>query len=126
MTLRQYLVWMLLSTLLCWGGWFAVIATVDPTQSGWVGYALFYAALCLSLVGTFSLLGLSVRSLARKHEPVTRHAATSFRQSLLLTVLVAVALMLQSRSLLTWWNLAAFIATLTILEFFMISFRSGR
>jgi hypothetical protein len=126
MTLRQYLLWMLLSTALCWLGWFSVVEAVDPTESGWIGYAAFYAALCLALVGTFSVIGLAARSLLRRHEPISRHAATSFRQSLLLTVFLAGSLVLQSHALLTWWNLLLFVATLTIAEFFLISFRSGR
>lgn len=126
MTLRQYLVWMLLMTGLCWLGWWAVVSIVDPGGSGALGLALFYATLVLSLIGTFSIVGLAGRALARRHEPISRHASTAFRQSVLLTGLVAGSLALQSRSLLTWWNLLLFIATLTFLEFFLISVRSGR
>lgn len=126
MTLRQYLFWMLLSTALCWLGWLSVVLTIDPVSSGWLGFAAFYAALALSLVGTFSIAGLAARSLLRRHEPVSRHAAVSFRQSLLLTVFLSGSLALQSRALLTWWNFLLFLATLTVTEFFLISFRSGR
>lgn len=126
MTLRQYLFWMLISTALCWLGWLSIVSAVDPAGAGWLGFFIFYAALCLSLIGTFSIIGLAARSMLRRHEPVSRHAGTSFRQSLLLTVLLAGSLFLQSRSLLTWWNLLLFVATLTAMEFFLISFRSSR
>lgn len=126
MTLRQYLFWMLISTALCWLGWLSVIGMVDPAGAGWMGFFIFYAALCLSLIGTFSVIGLAARSLAHRHEPVSRHAATSFRQSLLLTAFLAGSLILQSHAMLTWWNLLLFVATLTVMEFFLISFRSGR
>lgn len=126
MTLRQYLFWMLLSTALCWLGWLSIVGAVDPMNAGWIGFFIFYAALCLSLIGTFAVIGLAARSLLHRHEPVSRHAATSFRQSLLLTAFLAGSLLLQSHALLTWWNLLLFIATLTVMEFFLISFRSGR
>src|SRR5688572_19215662 len=126
MTLRQYFFWMILATALCWIGWWSVVRVIDPAEGGLLGFFLFYAALCLALIGTFSVAGLAFRALTRRHEPVSRHAATSFRQSVLLTCLMAGSLMLQSRSLLTWWNLLLFIATMTVLEFFLISFRSGR
>ncbi len=126
MTLRQYFFWMALATALCWLGWASVLWTIDPAGAGVLGLFLFYAALCLAFIGTFSIAGLAFRALAHRHEPVSRHAATSFRQSVLLTLLLAGSLALQSRSLLTWWNLMLFVATMTILEFFLISFRSGR
>ena len=126
MTFRQYLFWMALSTALCWLGVFAVIQIVDPSEAGVLGVLLFYAALSLALIGTFSALGMVVRAGLHRHEAVSRHVAVSFRQSLLLTVLVVGSLVLQSRSLLTWWNLLLFAGTLTFLEFFLVSFRSAR
>ncbi len=126
MTLRQYFFWMILSTALCWLGWLSVVWMVDPAEAGALGVFLFYSALCLALIGTFSVVGLGSRALLHRQEPVSRHAATSFRQSVLLTCLMAGSLALQSRSLLTWWNLMLFVATMTVLEFFLISVRSGR
>lgn len=126
MTFRQYLLWMAISTALCWLGVFSIISIVDPAAGGILGLLLFYAALCLALIGTFSMLGMIFRAALRRHEAVSRHVAVSFRQSLLLTVLVVGSLMLQSRALLTWWNLLLFAGTLIMLEFFLISFRSGR
>lgn len=126
MTLKQYFGWMMLSTLLCWLGWLSVIWTVDPSKAGFLGIFLFYAALSLSLLGTFSVAGLGVRVILSKHEPLTRHAATSFRQGVLLTILLTVSLALNSKSILTWWNLLIFCSTMTVLEFFLISYKSHR
>ena len=126
MTLRQYLFWMALATALCWLGWLSVVWTVDPSETRLLGLVLFYATFCLALIGTFSVLGLGMRALVRRQDPVSRHAATSFRQSVLLTCLLAGALALQANALLTWWNLLLFIGTMTVLEFFLISVRSGR
>ncbi len=126
MTLRQYLFWMALATALCWLGWASVVWTIDPSEARALGLFLFYATLSLALIGTFSVTGLSVRALLRRHAPITRHAAASFRQGILLTLLLNGSLALQSHSLLTWWNLLLFVATMTFLEFFLISIRTGR
>lgn len=126
MTLRQYLFWMLSTTALCWLGFLAIVEVIDPIEGGTLGFSLFYSALSLSLLGTFSILGLLVRALLRRHEPTQRHATTSFRQGLLLTLLLAGSLFLRSHALLTWWNLLLFIGTVTAAEFFLISFRPGR
>ncbi len=126
MTLRQYLFWMLLSTALCWVGCFSIVTNLDPLTAGWPGFAMFYAILILALIGTFSMLGLALRALRHPGEPLSRHAAVSFRQSLLLAAFAAGSLFLQSRSLLTWWNLLLFLATLAVAEFFLASFRTGR
>ena len=126
MTLRQYLFWMLLSTALCWLGWFAVLETVDHATAGLLGFVLFYASFSLALLGTFAMIGLAARAQFKRHELISRHVSTSFRQGLLLTCLFGGALFLQSRSVLTWWNLLLFTGTLTVLEFFLVSIRSGR
>lgn len=126
MTLRQYLTWMLFSTALCWAGWTAVVVTVDPSETGRLGFALFYATLALSLLGTFAIAGLLGRALFRRREAAVRHVASSFRQGLLLSGFVTGSLALQSHGLLSWWNLLLFVATLTVLEFFLISMRSVR
>lgn len=123
MTLRQYLFWMLLSTGLCWIGWFVVLQAIDPASAGLFGFVLFYATLGLSLIGTFAVMGLTARALLRRQEAISRHVAVAFRQSLLLACLLIAALMLQGRGLLTWWNLLLLAATLTVLEFFLTSFR---
>ncbi len=117
---------MALSTTLCWIGVFSIVNIVDPLESPTLGLVLFYAALSLALLGTFSALGMLSRTALRRHEAVTRHIASSLRQSLLLTALVVGALFLQSRTILTWWNLLLFAGTLVFLEFFLISFRSSR
>ena len=126
MTLRQYLFLMLITTLLCWLGWFSVVSSIDPAMSGSLGYVLFYSALSMALIGSFSMVGLFLRSLLRKEAPVSRHAAISFRQALLLTALMIGSLFLRSRSLLNWWNLLLFVSTLTAMEFFLISMRKSR
>ena len=122
MTLRQYLLLMAVGTALAWSGVGLIIATVDPTDTQPVVFGVFYACLWLALTGLLSLVGFVFRvALLKKQLVVSRHVAVSFRQAVLLSLLVVVALFLQSRSLLTWWNALLIVAALTVLEFFFIS-----
>lgn len=76
----------------------------------------------LALTGTLSVIGFLLRAaLLRQQFVVSRHVAVSFRQAVLLALLIVVALFLQSKSLLTWWNALLIVAALTVLEFFFIS-----
>jgi hypothetical protein len=129
MTLRQYLILMAAGTALAWAAVGAIIFTVDPSAAPTIVFAVFYASLFLALTGTLSIVGFLLRIfLLRKQLVVSRHVAISFRQAVLLALLIVIALFLRSRSLLTWWNALLIVAALTVLEFFFISTKvpSGR
>ncbi len=127
MTLRQYLALMLAGTALSWTAVGLIVTSVDPTDTQPVIFAIFYASLGLALVGTFSTVGFILRNrLLSRDSVMSRQVAVSFRQSVLLTVLVIAALIMQSRSLLTWLNAGLLVGTITLLEFFFISTKIKR
>jgi uncharacterized membrane protein len=72
-------------------------------------------------VGTFSLLGFFIRFIFNKNKFASKQVLVAFRQSILLSVLVVVALFLQSLKLVSWWNLLILITFLTSGEIFFIS-----
>ena len=121
MSLKQYIFLMLLGTVLCWGAWLLVIFYLDPDSAGWLGFAFFYSSLFLALVGSFALLGLGFRLFILRHEVVFRQVTIAFRQALSFAFVVVAALFLQSREVLTWWNMLFLIAMLTILEFAVVA-----
>ncbi len=122
MTLRQYLILMTAGTALSWIAVGLIVATVDPDKAPFVVFAVFYASMFLALTGTFSVVGFLLRIvLLRQQLVISRHVAVSFRQSLLLAVLLIIVMYLASRSLLNWWNALTVVAGLTIFEFFFIS-----
>ena len=110
-------------TILTWSAWVLVLSQFEPTSAGWLGFTMFYASLYLALVGTFSLLGLTLRRIINPTELPYRHVATAFRQSFSFAFLVVAALFLQSRTLLTWWNTLFLITALTFLEFAILAVR---
>ena len=126
MTLRQYLFLMVVTTALCWFGWYLVISDVDPIGGGWLSLAIFYLSLSLAAVGTLAVAGLIGRAVFRPHEAVTRHVMVSFRQGILLTAVLVAALILQSFSKLGWGNAVLLIGAATLIEVFFASFKAER
>lgn len=105
MTLKQYLIIMLLATVFCWVAWWFVITNVDPFQADVMGFIFFYASLFCSLVGTVSILSFLFRSFFfRSGEPMFRYVKRSFRDALFIAIFLILSLYFQSRNYLHWWN----------------------
>jgi len=122
MTIRHYLLLMLMGTALSWGAIVLIMTMVDPTGTQPLIFAVFFASLFLALTGTFSVLGFISRiAVLGKGFHLSKQVAVSFRQAAILSLLVTVALFLQSRSLLNWWNAALIVALATVIESFFIT-----
>lgn len=127
MTLRYYLILMGLGTALAWGTVALIVTMVDPASTQVVVFGVFYASLFMALTGTFSIMGFASRVVVlRKYDLIARQVAISFRQAVMLALLIVVALFLQGRSLLTWWNALLLVALLTVLESFFVTARASR
>ena len=124
MSLRSYILLMLLTTVACYLALFAVIYYFDPQNGGPIALTFFYASLFLSLLGTFSLIGLIVRIIFTSSQLVFKKVVVSFRQGIWFSLLVITSLFLQSVNLLGWKNIAFLILALAILELFFMSYKS--
>ena len=84
-------------------------------------YVSFFAILC----SAFALAGWLVRRLARWGKvPMTMTQAlhqleSSFRQGVLLSVVISIALFLQSRRILEWWNITGLAAIVITVEYWL-------
>ena len=126
MSIKVYNLVMLLATLLAWLGFFIIIRSFDPTDGSWLVYTMFYSLLFLSILGTLSLLGFLTRNLlVRKKVRPRLMAAESFRQGIIFSAVLIVALMLQAGRVLTWWNIALLIILATVIEFVILIFRQN-
>ena len=123
MTLKTYLTIMLLGTAICWAAWVVVINSIDPETTNLVGLLLFYSSLFLAIVGASAILGFLVRFILLRQELVFRQVVRAFRQSFLLAAVVVASLIMQSSHLFTWYNALFLIIGLTVLEFFLISYK---
>ncbi|OGF18519.1 hypothetical protein A3G56_03020 [Candidatus Falkowbacteria bacterium RIFCSPLOWO2_12_FULL_45_10] len=123
MTLKTYLTIMLLGTAICWAAWVVVINSIDPETTNLVGLLLFYSSLFLAIVGASAILGFLVRFILLRQELVFRQVVRAFRQSFLFAAVIIASLILQSFHLFTWYNALFLIIGLTVLEFFLISYK---
>jgi hypothetical protein len=108
---------------MCWAVFFFVLGTVNPEITNWVGFMLFYLSLFLSLVGTSAIIGFLVRFVGLKKTLAFRSVAEAFRQSFLFSFLAVASLFLLSKNLFSWFNLVFLVIGLSVLEFFLISYK---
>ncbi|KKR07568.1 MAG: hypothetical protein UT32_C0009G0029 [Parcubacteria group bacterium GW2011_GWC2_39_14] len=123
MSIGRFFLVLGLATGLCWLAWIAVLFFMNPAENSPVALILFYLSLCLSLIGTFLFIGYLVRGLTNQTEMPYKHVKAASRQAVLFTVLIVLALMLQSYRFLTWWNLLILVALLGFVELFFISYK---
>lgn len=126
MSIRQYVLLMLIGTILSWVAFGAVTANISPDSAGLVGFALFFSTLYVSLVGTFALVGLMLRKMVMKSELPTRQVWVSFRQSFSFALLVVVALFLEREELLYWWNVLFLVIALSFVEVAILLLQRNR
>jgi hypothetical protein len=118
----MYLMVMSLATAFCWTAFLSICLTVNPEVTNWVGFALFYASLGLSLLGTIALLGFFVRFIVLKRALAFRAVKEAFRQSFLFSFFVLSVLFFLSKDLFNWINLAVLVIGLSVFEFFLLSY----
>jgi hypothetical protein len=117
---------MSVTTLICWGIFAGVVMNIDPTDTNWPGFVMFYAALFLALLGTSAIIGFLFRFLMLKQQLAFRAVGEAFRQSFLFVILILASLFLLSRHLFTWTNIAFLVVGLALLELFLISYSRSR
>ena len=126
MTLKNYLFVMTALTLACFGIFFFVANTINPFSTNWVGYALFYFSLFLSLSGLATIIAFLIRFVALKKELAFNLVKVSFRQSFLFSLFCVIALFLKANDLFNWLNLVLLILIFSVLELFLINYKKSR
>lgn len=121
MTLKAYLILMIIATLICWIAFGFILWTVNPEVTNTIGFLLFYLSLFLAASGTAAIIGFVVRFVGLKRELVFNSVKQAFRQSFLFAFLIVSALFLLSKDLFSWGNLFLLVLGLSILEYFLIS-----
>lgn len=122
MTLKSYLWGMRMGTALSLAAWVMVLFYVDPGKSGAIGQAFFYLTALLFLSGLFILLFTwSRRKFAGGDAAALACLGVSFRQGILLAVLAALLLALQSFRVLTWWDGLLVVAGICLVELYFLT-----
>lgn len=119
MTLKQYIATMIAATIMCFTAWMFVIMNVDPFRSSAIAFFFFYISFFFSLVGLLSVvLFFTYKKVSRVPKPMFRYVQKSFRESIFTALFLTIALYLQGKGWLNFWN-----GTLLLLLFILyISF----
>lgn len=120
MSVKIFLLFIILGSVLSAISWLMVIINIDPNQAGFWGKACFYLSLFLVLLGIFAIFSFWFRRRFTKGQMIYRQLNTSLRQAIFFSILIIGMAMLQRQKLLNWWTTLLFIATLTVLELFFI------
>lgn len=125
MSLKAYLFVMTLATGLCVAVFSYIAWTVNPEITNSVGFFLFYSSLFLSIVGLAAIFGFVIRFITLRRQLAFKAVIEAFRQSFLFAALVIVVLILLSKDMFNWVNLAFLIVGLSVLEFFLVSYKKN-
>ncbi len=120
MTLKKYLLIMGILTLIAWGIFARIIVVINPWESNWLGWLLFYLALFLALSGTAAILGFILRFKMLGKDLVFRTVITAFRQSFLFSLFIIAILIMLNQHLFSWLNLILLIIILAITEYLLV------
>lgn len=118
MTIKNYLRYITLSTLLCGAAWVAVLTQMSPLTSGGLGLALFILTLFLFLVSLFSLMGFGLRRKVFESGVEFRQVEVAFHQAVVLAALFVVLLLVKSQGWLNLYSAFLLVAVAVALEFF--------
>ncbi|PIR66928.1 MAG: hypothetical protein COU51_01325 [Parcubacteria group bacterium CG10_big_fil_rev_8_21_14_0_10_36_14] len=116
---------MSISAGLAWATWGFVLFGISPHEAGWGIFFIFYISLLLAVSCSLAILGLIVRVWILKKDNTPHEAGKSFRQAILLGILVIGLLYLEGKGILNWWVILLFIGALTMLEFFLVSYKKS-
>jgi hypothetical protein len=103
MTLKSYVWGIRIINLISLCALALVFYFIDP-KAGMLGVILFYVILFFALSGIFNLILLRIREFFLGQEESVANVSLSFRQGILLALLVIALLVLQSLRALFWWD----------------------
>lgn len=121
MTLKRYLLMMIVTTLVCWASFVLVLFRIDPSTAGTIGLTLFFVSLFFALWGTLALIGFWIRLLIKRQSIPFEHIGISLRQSLWFAVLVSLSLLLVSQDIYVWWMSLLLVIGMTVAEGFFLA-----
>lgn len=116
MSISVYLAGLVLAILLASACLSAILIYFTP--EGWLILTLFYSSLFIISTGLLTLMGLAIRWFSQKKK-IVRQLEISFRQAVLLSLILISALILQSQRVLAWWHLLFLVALIGLTEWWL-------
>jgi len=96
----------------------SIISFTDPASASWITLGFFYASLFLTALGIFTLIGMGLRHFLALGLYIANLSA-SFRQALLIALLIVISFWLLSVRLMFWWVELSLILFLAAVEAFL-------
>jgi hypothetical protein len=121
MTLKSYLWGMRIIALVSLAALAVVVFCVDPDTSGTIGKSIFYFVLFFAFSGILNLFLIFSRRKIMGGETALATIGLSFRQSILLSLLVVGLMIFQSFRILVWWDGLLLAAGIFIIELYFLS-----
>ena len=121
MTLKNCLIGLVVSAVLCFTAWVLILSNVDPATTDWQGFLLFYLSLFFAFVSLLTLVGFFVRSKLFPNKPIFTQVGISFRQSVLFSIIAVGTLLFQGLKMLNWQNALLLVVSVIILEFYFLN-----
>ncbi|MDH4330441.1 MAG: hypothetical protein OEV93_02720 [Candidatus Moranbacteria bacterium] len=121
MTLKSYMWGMRIETIISLAVWLTVVNRIDPQEAGFVGQAFFYLSLWMFLSGALILFLTWMRRIFTDTEIAFTYLGMSFRQGVLLALIVVILLILQSFRVLVWWDGLLVITGVLLIELYFLS-----
>ncbi len=125
MNLPVYLAGLVFAVLLAGGCLTAILVYLNPISSDLLVFILFYLSLFIGSSGVITLIGFFIRRISRRRraslpiEQAIHNLEVSFRQGLLLSIILIVTLILQSNRILTWWYLLILVGAIGLIEWWL-------
>lgn len=95
----------------------SVLIFIDPFKASLFIFVIFYLSLFLVCLGLFTILGLILRKLFSKKIYIIQ-LSQSFRQAVLISLLITFSAFLQANNLLFWWVEISLVLFLIFFEIF--------
>ncbi|MFA6160283.1 MAG: hypothetical protein WC678_04340 [Parcubacteria group bacterium] len=121
MTLKSYIWGIRIITLISLVALGAVIYYVDPENSGLIGILLFYLVAFFVLSGIFNLALIFLRRKLLGSEMAVKNIDLSFRQGILLSIMILAVMILQSYQMLIWWDALLVVVGIFLIELYFLS-----
>lgn len=122
MTLKSYLLGIRLSTVASLIAWLLVIGYIDPEKSGVAGQIFFYVSALLFFSGLFISFFVWLKGkTSHEEEAVFSQMGVSFRQGILMAILMVILLIFQQYRVLTWWDAALSVAGVFLIELYFLT-----
>lgn len=126
MPFKKYIFLLVFSTILSLFSFFLVVAKINPENTNFIGFLIFYLTLFFALSGILSLFMICMRWIFIKNLVFFTNIKISLRQAILFSTTIVSFLLLKSIDVLRWWNIILIIGIVVGVELFSVSRKVGR